>query len=193
MTFILTGSVQFHSCNQFVPKPTLIYEQQKYYCHFLLLTFPISNNTTTLLRLSVQLGFVACESENADIILLLCGQVYLRQNEPHFTHCSHKCDELNKNTECHLCWRLKWTNLKEKLTGLQSVLWLASLCRNPHELTKQPYRSITPILNRTLYCQHESSSSYVCHGVRPLVDPFRSHVSRCLLRGLPRFLLPVGE
>ena len=38
-----------------------------------------------------------------------------------------------------------------------------------------------------------SSSSYVCHGVRLLVDPFRSHVSRSLFRGLPRFLLPVGE
>jgi len=38
-----------------------------------------------------------------------------------------------------------------------------------------------------------SSSSYVCHGVRPLVDPFRSHVSRSLFRGLPRFLLPIGE
>jgi hypothetical protein len=25
------------------------------------------------------------------------------------------------------------------------------------------------------------------------VDPFRSHVSRSLFRGLPRFLLPVGE
>ena len=37
------------------------------------------------------------------------------------------------------------------------------------------------------------SSSYVCHGVRPLVDPFRSHVSRSLFRGLPRFLLLVGE
>ena len=38
-----------------------------------------------------------------------------------------------------------------------------------------------------------SSSSYVCHGVRPLVDSFRSHVSRSLFRGLPRFLLPIGE
>ena len=33
----------------------------------------------------------------------------------------------------------------------------------------------------------------VCHGVRPLVDPFRSHVSRSHFRGLPLFLLPVGE
>jgi len=38
-----------------------------------------------------------------------------------------------------------------------------------------------------------SSPSYDCHGVRPLVDPFRSHVSRSLFRGLSRFLLPVGE
>jgi len=37
-----------------------------------------------------------------------------------------------------------------------------------------------------------SSSSYICHGVGPLVDPFRSHVSRSLFKGLPRFLLPVG-
>ena len=44
-----------------------------------------------------------------------------------------------------------------------------------------------------IYSPSSSSSSYVCHGVRPLVDTFRSDVSRILLRGLPRFLLPVGE
>jgi len=38
-----------------------------------------------------------------------------------------------------------------------------------------------------------SSSSYICHGVRPLVDPFRSHVFRSLFEGLLWFLLPVGE
>jgi hypothetical protein len=37
------------------------------------------------------------------------------------------------------------------------------------------------------------SSTYICHGVGPLVDPFRSHVSRNLFKVLPRFLLPVGE
>jgi hypothetical protein len=36
-------------------------------------------------------------------------------------------------------------------------------------------------------------SSYICHEVRPLVDPFRSHVSRSIFKGLPWFLLPVGE
>ena len=38
-----------------------------------------------------------------------------------------------------------------------------------------------------------SSSSCICHGVGPLVDPFRSHVSRSPFKGLPCFLLPVGE
>ena len=43
------------------------------------------------------------------------------------------------------------------------------------------------------FIQSPSSSSYVCHGVGPLVDPFRSHVSRSLFEGLPWFLLPVGK
>jgi hypothetical protein len=42
-------------------------------------------------------------------------------------------------------------------------------------------------------CPKSSSSSSICHGVGPLVDPFRSHVSRSLFKGLPWFLLPVGE
>jgi len=45
----------------------------------------------------------------------------------------------------------------------------------------RPYRSLFPSL------------SYICHGLGPLVDPFRSHVSRSVFKGLPRFLLPVGE
>jgi hypothetical protein len=38
-----------------------------------------------------------------------------------------------------------------------------------------------------------SSSSYICHRVRPLVDPFRSHVSRSLFKDVPWFLLPVVD
>ena len=30
-----------------------------------------------------------------------------------------------------------------------------------------------------------SLSSYICHGFEPLVDPFRSHASRSLFKGLP--------
>jgi hypothetical protein len=38
-----------------------------------------------------------------------------------------------------------------------------------------------------LFCIHFiiSSSSYICHGVGPLVDPFRSHLFRSLFKGLP--------
>jgi hypothetical protein len=49
------------------------------------------------------------------------------------------------------------------------------------ELLQQRFKSNMPI----------SSSS--CHGVGPLVDPFRSHVSRSLFKVLPWFILPVGE
>jgi hypothetical protein len=38
-----------------------------------------------------------------------------------------------------------------------------------------------------------SSSSSICHAVWPRVDPFRSHVSRSLFKGLPRFLQPVTQ
>jgi hypothetical protein len=47
--------------------------------------------------------------------------------------------------------------------------------------------------NTGLVSSSSSSSSSIFHGVGPLVDPFRSHVSRSLIKGLPWFLLPVGE
>jgi hypothetical protein len=51
-----------------------------------------------------------------------------------------------------------------------------------------PYvRNLKPLNDLT------SSSSYICHGVGPLVDPFRSHVSRSLFKLPPWFLLPVGQ
>ena len=37
------------------------------------------------------------------------------------------------------------------------------------------------------------SLSSIFHGIRPLVDPFRSHASRSLFNGLPWFLLPIGK
>jgi len=49
------------------------------------------------------------------------------------------------------------------------------------------------ILKKKKILLSSSSSSYICHGVGPLVDPFRSHVSRSLFKGLPLFLLPVGQ
>jgi hypothetical protein len=44
-----------------------------------------------------------------------------------------------------------------------------------------------------MWINAESSSSPICHAVGPSVDPFRSHVSRSPLKGLPWFLLPVTQ
>ena len=50
--------------------------------------------------------------------------------------------------------------------------------------------------NSVFKCSSSSSSSlssYICHAVRSPVDPLRSHVPRSLFKGLPWFLLPVGQ
>jgi len=39
---------------------------------------------------------------------------------------------------------------------------------------------------------HHHHHHHIFHGVGPPVDPFQSHVSRSLFKGLPWFLLPVG-
>jgi hypothetical protein len=59
------------------------------------------------------------------------------------------------------------------------------------ELEKQRKLSFSSLFLQV--SQVTSSSSSICHGVGLLVDPFRSHVSRSLFKGLPWFLLPVGE
>ena len=50
-------------------------------------------------------------------------------------------------------------------------------------------------MSASFYYVFSSLTQYIiiCHVVGPLVDPFRSHVSRSLFKGLPWFLLPVGE
>ena len=59
--------------------------------------------------------------------------------------------------------------------------------------TSHHYLNFSVILHTSSSSSPPPPSSYICHGVRPLVDPFRSHVSRSLFKGLPRFLLPVGK
>jgi len=60
--------------------------------------------------------------------------------------------------------------------------------------------TFTYIILRVLYTKiwnllkyNKLSSSYICHGVGPLVDPYWSHVSRSLFEGLSWFVLPAGE
>ena len=58
---------------------------------------------------------------------------------------------------------------------------------------RDPYPNLIYIFQSSPMWYVASSSSYICHGVGPLVDPFRSYVSRSLFIGLPWFLLPTGK
>ena len=42
-----------------------------------------------------------------------------------------------------------------------------------------------PVTTSSPSSSSSSSSSYICHGVGPLVEPSRSHISRSLFKGLP--------
>ena len=50
------------------------------------------------------------------------------------------------------------------------------LCQTIHNIDNASFLKMIVI---------SSSSSYICHGVGPLVDPFRSHVSGSLFKDLP--------
>jgi len=58
-----------------------------------------------------------------------------------------------------------------------------------HILRSLPHFNVQFVLTITkpvkLATIRKSSSSYICHGVGPLVDSFRPHVSRNLFKGLP--------
>jgi len=90
----------------------------------------------------------------------------------------------------HKC-KSRWSHSISQLKPIPSKEFSAcrqfSCCRSVQKLESMFVKE------NSLFTVLSSSSSRVCHGVRPLVDPFRSHVSRSLFRGLPRFLLPVGE
>jgi len=55
------------------------------------------------------------------------------------------------------------------------------------------YIGVKDEISFTSSSSSSSSLSYICHSVWPLADPFLSQVSRSLFKGLPRFLLPVGQ
>jgi len=65
-----------------------------------------------------------------------------------------------------------------------------------HRLGKEPSvvtnEKLIIIIENTSFIWLYLSSSFICHGVELLVEPFRSHVSRSLFRDLPWFLLPIG-
>jgi len=109
----------------------------------------------------------------------------------------------NLSTYIQNCWwqvggeRFKWPNGWERLTDTSNPVWKQSrtrvvwgstenwLCHFPRKWSSCLTGYSTP--------SSSSSSSYIFHGVGPLVDLFQSNVSRSLFKGLPWFLLPVGE
>jgi len=85
-----------------------------------------------------------------------------------------------------------------QLCILSCILYAVGLCMQGITTVNNTLRSAVKItlVSKFVVLRHcitavglrrlkSSSSSYICHGVGPLVDPFRSHVSRSIFKGLP--------
>ena len=81
--------------------------------------------------------------------------------------------------------------VRRKVSYSSRITCPVMLTRNSTSLIK--CRWVLRSINTAIYANKDtsslssssSSSSYICHGVGPLVDPFRSHISRSLFKGLP--------
>jgi hypothetical protein len=92
-------------------------------------------------------------------------------------HCSWKpnlCADPELSDDCHDL---------NMVASLIDVDWWLSVASPPKAPGWHPRNITVPFLRK-------SSSSCSYQGVGPLVDPFRSHASRCLWNGLLWFLLP---
>jgi len=85
--------------------------------------------------------------------------------------------------------KIKYNTKNEKSKFFLCLLYQQFLNATTETVGVSPTSSTSSSSSSTL----SSSSSYICHGVGQIVDPFRSHVSRSLFKVLPWFLLPVGE
>ena len=98
----------------------------------------------------------------------------------------------SRRAELYLYSPYELYGLYRALAHVQGALFLSTLISYMHSdvstgiIISAPFAVISSFTS-------SSSPSYICHAVGPPVDPFRSHVSRSLLKGLPRFLLPVGQ
>jgi len=78
----------------------------------------------------------------------------------------------------------RWTACSSAFSDVGSPVFACYL-HNGREQIVEDFKCYKHVLG--------SSSSYICHGAGPIVDPFRSHVSISLFKRLPRFLLPAGQ
>ena len=82
---------------------------------------------------------------------------------------------IHKNTKIYCSGKMLIFRLVPKANSDYSCVVSVSLCAWNHSAPT----------GRIFLSSSSSSSSSICHGVGPLVDPFRSHVSRSLFKGLP--------
>jgi hypothetical protein len=86
----------------------------------------------------------------------------------------HKIQTRNIKHKYHHSNVEAWKVVAAAITTLSPIIVVLLLKNPPLFLCMEPH------ILKTLCI----SSSYICHGVGPLVDPFRSHVSRSLYKGL---------
>jgi hypothetical protein len=89
----------------------------------------------------------------------------------------------------HIIYQSSRSSWKQRLSPKYIRLWLYT---SSYAVRQSKFHRVENIKS---YPQknHHYHHRHICHGVGLLVGPFRSHVSRSLFRGLPWFLLPVGE
>ena len=86
-----------------------------------------------------------------------------------------------------------WKIINEENGKTKSAIDIQSLVINNNIIVNQNkianifnnyFISIVDTINSD-NSKHVNTSSYIFHGVEPLVDPFRFHISRSLFKGLP--------
>jgi hypothetical protein len=80
----------------------------------------------------------------------------------------------------------RWTACSSAFSDVGSPVFACYL-HNGREQIVEDFKCYKHVLGSS---SSSSSSSYI---VGPIVDPFRSHVSISLFKGLPRFLLPARQ
>ena len=122
-----------------------------------------------------------------------CGMASVNQTRPHCvnqmgkTHSEHLAARHDMDAACYVC-----ICLKLPLVFPSTVTALRQLSLSPavYISTLWSVKSSTSLYTCSRNHHHHN---HICHGVGPLVDPFRSHVSRRLFKVLALFLLPIGE
>jgi hypothetical protein len=142
-------------------------------------------------HLTFRMNFNVCDSRMCD------GFIITNQSQTPKLYCA--C--LSCALVCVFMCVVHWLVHTKRSTHLahKNTLGEPLFCTHTHCVCRAGFSDFYRASPLICFAQHNvlqqntSSSSSICHGVGPLVDPFWSHVSRSLFKGLPWFLLPVGE